>query len=111
MEDRGEQRRLRDTERIRNVLGGSGAARRDHGNRHGLAHRRGQRQVVSIPRAVGVDGREQDLTRATLHRLASPVQRRAPRVLGRGARAYRSRRDVDRHDDGLRTELRSELAQ
>ena len=97
VQDRREQRRLRDLERLGDVLRGARAARGDHRESNRGGDRRRQLQVVAGARAVGVDRREQDLARAALLRLARPLDGVAGpsascrRASARGRRRRRSR--------------------
>ena len=69
-----------------------------------------QLEVVAVPRPVGVDRREQDLTRSALLGLARPVDCAAARRRRTGPRPHVAVRRVDGDDDRLRAEARRELA-
>ena len=87
MEDRRRQRRVGAAagEDVDEVLERAGAARRDHRDRHGARHRRGQLAVEAAARAVAVDRRQQDLAGAAVGGLARPFDRLARGVAGAAA--------------------------
>ena len=90
------------------VLERPGAARGDHGNRHGGRHGGGQRAVEPAAGAVAIDGRQEDLSRAAVRRLARPLDRLAAgRRSVRCARTPRSDRPVALRVDGDDHRLRA----
>ena len=109
VQDRREQRRLGDLERLGDVLRSARAAGGDHRHANRVRDTRGQRQVVARARAVGVDRGQQDLAGAALLCLARPVggePRRRPscrRASGRAALG------IDRDHDRLRAEPLGQL--
>ena len=84
VKDRRRQRsvRMAGREDVGEVLEAAGAARRNHGNVHGVGHRGGQLAVEACARAVAVHRRQQDLAGAARFGLARPLHRVARRVGG-----------------------------
>ena len=111
MQDRGEQRRLGDPERLGDVAWHRRRRpRRSPARDTASATARGDLEVVALARAVGVDRGEQDLARAALPRprvAHSTVPRAVSVVPARVLHAPAL--GVDRDDDRLRAELLGEL--
>src|SRR5262245_24327962 len=110
VEDRREQRRLRDVERVRHVTRRPGSARCDHGKRDSIGNGARELEAVPRPRTVGVDSGEQDLARSERLGLARPFDRAPAGGRGAGAGADLPARGVDGDDDRLRSDSRRELA-
>ena len=111
VQDRREQRRLRDLSASATWPRRAGAAGGDHRERDRLGDLRGEREVVAVARAVGVDRGEEDLACARAPRPRGPTRPPSRPVATRpGVRADLAARRVDREDDGLRAEPLGELA-
>ena len=104
MQDRREQRRLRDLERLGDVRASPAPPEAITGTETASATARGDLEVVALARPVGVDRGEQDLPRSALLGLDRPLDRAAGRVGRPGAGADAAALGVDRDDDRLRAE-------
>ncbi len=109
VQDRRQQRRLRDAERVGHVLRVPGAAGSDHRQIDRLGDGRGELEVVAGSRSVGVDRRQQDLAGTAHLGLAGPVDGPAPGLGRAGPRADLPSLGVDRDDDRLRAQSTGEL--
>lgn len=93
-----------------NVLQGSHATRRDHGNTHGIGDGARESEVVASPCAVTIHARQQNLSCAEVHDTFGPRDRVEPRIgaspMGEHVPAWRivcpGTLGIDGDDDRLR---------